>query len=270
MAVSKVVESSTVGGKGQSKFSARATEEMIGLLRIHDGEQRPLAKSGYVDVLGGTDAIGPHPGQQVFRKRIVVLVYERIWRPLVSRFFFGLRGPRAEAERRLTVNMLQLSRGDRVIDVGCGPGNYTRSLAQQTGDGLVVGIDASEAMVAAAARRGGGENLAYVRGDGSALPFADGQFDGACCVGVIHLIEDPMAALDEIVRVLSPGGRLAIGASCGPEGVPSRVRGGMTIFAPDELTAGLVARGCVEVDQRIIGRGQIVSARKPTGARVGD
>jgi SAM-dependent methyltransferase len=269
MTVSKVVKSTTVGGTEQSEFSSRATEEMIGLLRVRDGEQRPLAKSGYVDVLAGADAIGPHRGQQVFRKRIVVLVYERIWRPLVSRFFFGLRGPRAKAERQMTVNMLQLAPGDRVIDVGCGPGNYTRSLGQATGDGLVVGIDASEAMVAAAARRGGGANLAYLRGDGSALPFAEGQFDGACCVGVIHLIEDPMAALDEIVRVLSPGGRLAIAATCGREGAPARVRGGMTIFARNELVEGLSARGCVEIDQRIIGRGQIISARKPLGGHLG-
>jgi SAM-dependent methyltransferase len=254
---------------GQSNYSSPAIAEMVGLLQEKNGDRGSLFKDGYVDVLGSADPIGPHRGQQVFRKRVLVSIYERLWRPIVARFFFGLRGPRAAAELRLTVKMLEVSPGDRLIDVGCGPGNYTRGLAEAAGDGLVVGIDASEAMVAAAAKRGGGASLAYVRGDASALPFVDGQFDGACCVGVIHLIEDPMAALDEIVRVLSPGGRLTIAATCGREGASVRVRGGMTIFARNELTEELSARGCIEIGQRVIGRGQIVSARKPLEAHLG-
>jgi SAM-dependent methyltransferase len=241
---------------------------MVELLRpIEDSP--PSVDAGYVDVLGDCDAIGPHRGQQVFRKKILTLVYERFWRPIVARFFFGFRGPTAEEEKRLTIEMLAISPGDRIVDVGCGPGNYTRDLADASGTGLVVGIDASEAMVAAAARRSGGANLAYLRADACALPFEDGTFDAACSVGVIHMIEKPMQALAEIVRVLAPGGRLVVVASCAPPGQAGRVRGGVTVFTHDELTNALRERGLVRIDQRVVSRGQFVSARKPEASPVG-
>ncbi len=235
---------------------------MVGLLR-QEGNISPSVGSGYVDVLGDRDAIGPHRGQQVFRRRFLTVVYERFWRPLVSRFFFGFGGPTADEEKRLTVDLLEVSAGDRVIDVGCGPGNYTRDLASAAGGGLVVGIDASEAMVAAAAKRSANSNSAYLRADACALPFEDGAFDAACSVGVIHLIERPMLALEEMVRVLAPGGRLAVVASCARKGQPAHARGGVTVFAQDELTSALRDHGLVDIRQRIVRRGQFVSARKP-------
>jgi SAM-dependent methyltransferase len=239
-------------------------EQMMGLLKPMDGTS-PVGSGyvGYVDVLGDQDAIGPHRGQQVFQRRFVTLVYEGLWRPLVSKFFLGLGGPNAEDEMRLTLDMLAVSPGDRVIDVGCGPGNYTRRLAAAAGDGLVIGIDASEVMVATAAKRSSGTNTAYMRADGCALPFEDGTFDAACSVGVIHMIERPMAALEEIVRVLAPGGRLAVATTCAKEGKPRRARAGLTTFAHGEVSGALRELGLVDIDQRGIGRGQFVSARKP-------
>jgi ubiquinone/menaquinone biosynthesis C-methylase UbiE len=161
--------------------------------------------------------------------------------------------------------MLELSPEDRVIDVGCGPGNYTRRLAEAAPEGLAVGIDASEAMVAAAAKRSGRENCAYLRADACELPFADGSFDAVCSVGVVHLIEQPMSAVEEMVRVLAPGGRMAIVATCAREGRPRRQRAGLTVFARGELMDALRARGLVDVRQRVVRRGQFVSARKPEG-----
>jgi SAM-dependent methyltransferase len=222
-----------------------------------------VSKAGYFDVLGDHDPIGPHRGQQVFRRKLLSLIYERIWRPIVTRFFFGLVGLGAAKERRLTLDALDISRGDRALDVGCGPGNYTRDLASASESGPVVGIDASEAMVAAAAKRGGAANLTYFRADAAALPFRDGAFDAACSVGVIHMVEEPEAAIGEMTRVLAPGGRLVIMASCTPPGRPRRVRGGVTFFTRDELTGALRERGLVEVDRRLFRRCQIVSARKP-------
>jgi SAM-dependent methyltransferase len=226
---------------------------------------KPVNVDGdYLDVLGERDPIGPRRGQQVFRSKALPKVYERFWRPAVSRFFLGLSGPGATKERRIALEMLDVHEGDQVIDVGCGPGNYTRYLARAAGDGLTIGLDASEAMVAAAAGRGGGENIAYLRGDACELPFDDESFDIACTLGVIHMIDTPLVALDEMVRVLAPGGRLVVLASCARKGRPRRERGGVTIFARDELTGALRKHGLVEIEQRVIRRGQFVSARKPS------
>lgn len=252
----------------ETNGSSSGIDEMVSLLRpVRDSP--PAVTSGYVDVLGDRDAIGPHLGQQVFRRKMLVFIYERLWRPLVSRFFLGFRGPKAIEEKRLAVEMLGVSPGDRVIDVGCGPGNYTRDLAEAAGSGFVVGIDASEAMLAVAAKRHGTANSAFLRADACVLPFGDGVFDAACSVGVIHMVEKPMVALEEMVRVLSPGGRLVILASCAPRGRPGRARAGLTIFGHDELTGALRDRGLVEVEQRVVRRGQFVSARKPEEASVG-
>jgi SAM-dependent methyltransferase len=248
-------------GVKETNFSSSGIDEMASLLKLADDSQ-PLMNSGYVDVLGERDAIGPHLGQQVFRRKFLALIYERFWRPLVSRFFFGFGGPTASEERQLTMEMLAVSPGDRVIDVGCGPGNYIGDLAAAAGSGLVVGTDASEAMVAAATKRNSSANSAYLRADACALPFEDGTFDAACSVGVIHMIEKPMLAFAEMVRVLAPGGRLTVVVSCAPPGEPGYARGGVTVFAHDEVTGALRDHGLVDIDQRMIRRGQFVSARK--------
>ena len=53
-------------------------------------------------------------------------------------------------------------------------------------------------------------NLTLVRGDATALPFRDASFDAVCCFAALHLFADPFAALDEMRRVLRPGGRIAL------------------------------------------------------------
>src|SRR6185295_2882108 len=201
-----------------------AVVQAAGLLKTDDGVE---LGGDYLDVLGEHDPIGPHRGQQVFRTRFVPKVYERYWRPTVSRFFFGFSGPSEEVERRFVLGMMRIGDGDQVIDVGCGTGNYTRHLARAAGEGLTVGLDASEAMVAAAAARSDRENLAYLRGDACALPFADESFDVACSVGVIHMVEEPLVALGEMVRVLAPGGRLAVVVSCARKERHRGKRGGI-------------------------------------------
>ena len=238
-----------------------AVVQVAGLLRPDEAVD---VDGEYLDVLGSRDPIGPHRGQQVFRSRVLPKVYERFWRPIVLRLFVGLSGPRAAEEQRIAMEILAVEPGEQVLDVGCGPGNYTRPLARAAGDGLTVGLDASEAMVAAAAERGGGENLAYLRGDACALPFDDESFDVACSVGVIHMVTEPLVALAEMTRVLAPDGRLVVLATCGRHGKPRRERAGLTIFSRDELTGALAEQGMTEIEQRIIGRGQVVSARKPS------
>jgi SAM-dependent methyltransferase len=250
-------------------ISATALARLEGLLRPGATPFENRGGEGYVDLLGEGNAIGRHPGQRVFGSRFLPVVYERLWRPIVARTVFGRRLRVAE-EQRITLDLLELSPADKVIDVGCGTGNYTRYLADSAPDGLVVGIDASEAMIAAAGKRGGGVgNLAYVRGDAGNLPFPDCEFDAVCCVGVLHMLDRPLDALAEMVRVLAPGGRLAVLTSY-RKSSSSRVRSGVTFFGRDQVGDALAHHGCGEIHQRVLGRAQFISAQKPVRVSVGD
>jgi SAM-dependent methyltransferase len=218
----------------------------------------------FLDVLGKRDPISPYRAHQAFRGKFMPKIYERYWRPAISRIFFGLSGPTAEEERQMALEMMQIREGDQVIDVGCGTGNNTRHLAQAAGEGLTVGLDASEAMLSAAVARSNRENLAYLRGDACALPFEDETFDVACSVGVVHMIEEPLLALTEMARVLAPGGRLVVVASCARKDRHRGARRGVIIFGKDELTDALRERGLQDIEQKVVWQGQFVVAQKPS------
>jgi SAM-dependent methyltransferase len=225
---------------------------------------------GYLDLLGGRDPTGTHPAQRLMVSRALPLIYQRFWRPLGGRLLMGLTGPGTEEEHRMALSMLSIEPGDRVLDVACGPGNFTRDFGRAASEGLVVGIDASGPMLDVAVRDTTSDNVAYIRGDACALPFRDASFDAVCCFAALYLIEEPMQALAEIVRVLAPGGRVALLASCNRGPLPARttnamVRGvtGVRIFGRDELKQALIDDGLVDVDQRVAGLAQFLSGRRP-------
>ncbi len=246
-----------------------AVEQMLALF---EPARRPAVahvEDGYLDLLGEEDPTGAHPGQRLMLSGALALIYERLWRPLGGRLLMGAAGPGTRDEHRMALSMLDLTANDRVLDVACGPGNFTRGFARATGEGLVVGLDASKTMLAVAARNNDGANLAYVRGDACALPFRDGSFDAICCFAALYLIQEPMRALDEIVRVLAPGGRVALLSSCNRGPLPASATNavvqslsGVRIFARDELTRALRDRGLTDVEQHVVGLAQFVSARK--------
>jgi ubiquinone/menaquinone biosynthesis C-methylase UbiE len=160
-----------------------------------------------------------------------------------------------------------------VLDVACGPGNFSREFAHAAGDdGLVVGIDASPTMLARGARdakAAGTGTLALIRGDATALPFEDASFDCACCFAALHLFESPMQALDEIRRVLAPGGRVAIMTSVRRQVTVKPMKplveraSGMRVFESDEITGALAERGFEAVRSRVSGMIQFVGGRLP-------
>ncbi|MGH9102344.1 MAG: class I SAM-dependent methyltransferase [Acidimicrobiales bacterium] len=96
----------------------------------------------------------------------------------------------------------------RVLDVGAGEGQLSR-LALGGGAGFVVGVDPTWGQVAEAARRGGGPS--YVRGGAGALPFPPRSFDAVVVCLVLEHVEALDEALEELARVLVPGGRLLLG-----------------------------------------------------------
>jgi SAM-dependent methyltransferase len=243
-------------------ISPVAMQRMIGVLEPEIGSQW-RAEEGHIDLLGERDPIGPSLMQQSMRSRIVPRIYERVWRPVLSRSFYGLFGPRHADECRIALGMLDISPDDFVLDVGCGPGNFTREFARVASDGLVVGLDASETMLSVAVKREATPNLAYVRGDACALPFGESSFDAVCCFGTLHLVNDPIKALDEMTKVLAPGGRLGLMATWNRKGPSPGVKKGIRVFGREELTNALADRGFAAIDQRVARWGQFVSARKP-------
>ena len=108
---------------------------------------------------------------------------------------------------------LALTATDRLLDVGCGTGAATRAASVVAA--YAVGIDLSSEMLREAAQRTDGfENVAFIRADAEALPFADASFTAAICTNSFHHYPDPARAIREIVRVLAPGGRLVVGDPC--------------------------------------------------------
>ena len=114
--------------------------------------------------------------------------------------------------RRLVQDAIAAAPGERILDVGCGPGFYVAELLERVGrDGHVSGIDSSPPMLAIAARRVDGyENVELLEAPATALPFDSDSFDGAISVQVLEYVDDVALALREIHRVLRPGGRLVV------------------------------------------------------------
>jgi SAM-dependent methyltransferase len=230
-------------------------------------------KAGYLDLLGDAPPDSTGVTQDLMLTRLVPTIYGRWWRPALARAAKGVTGPGMSEEVRIARLFLGLTSGDRVLDVACGPGNFTREFAKAAGaDGLVVGIDASPTMLARGAdeaEQAGSRILALIRGDATALPFADGSFDCACCFAALHLFADPFAGLDEMRRVLAPGGRIAVMTSIRrpvtlPPLKPVVERlSGMRVFEPGEITGALGERGFVDVRQRVSGLVQFVGGRLP-------
>jgi ubiquinone/menaquinone biosynthesis C-methylase UbiE len=108
------------------------------------------------------------------------------------------------------VTKVALPAGSVVLDVGTGPGRVVRLIAAAYPTVEVEGIDLSPEMIARAtstAETTGTRNLRFQVGDVAALPFADGSVDLVVSTLSLHHWDDPAAGLNEIVRVLAPGGQ---------------------------------------------------------------
>jgi ubiquinone/menaquinone biosynthesis C-methylase UbiE len=108
---------------------------------------------------------------------------------------------------------LKLRAGLRVLDVGCGTGDYLRIMAPLVAPGPAVGVDLSATLVASAQRRtaAGQAPVSFQVGDACELPFADAAFDRVIAQQILLHLADPWQAVAEMRRVLWPGGLLLIG-----------------------------------------------------------
>jgi SAM-dependent methyltransferase len=97
--------------------------------------------------------------------------------------------------------------GQRVLDVGCGPGALTAELVRRLGPDAVSAVDPSEPFVAAARERHPG--VSVQRAAAEELPFEDGAFDAALAQLVVHFMADPVVGLREMARVTRTDGVVA-------------------------------------------------------------
>lgn len=112
------------------------------------------------------------------------------------------RGRREVIERAIAA--LELPAGGRILDAGCGSG---RNMVELSRRGVVTGVELSDTSVALARGRGAGE---VISGSVLEMPFADDSFDLATCLDVIEHLEDDLAALRELRRVVAPDGSLLV------------------------------------------------------------
>jgi arsenite methyltransferase len=118
----------------------------------------------------------------------------------------------AVRRRGLVREALGAATGDRILDVGCGPGFYCAELIEEVGpEGAVVGLDPAPAMLTLARRRCEGlGDITLEEGSADPLPVEDEGFDRAVCVQVMEYVEDVPSALGELHRALRPGGRVVV------------------------------------------------------------
>ncbi len=148
----------------------------------------------------------------------------------------------------------QLRPGERVVDIGSGAGLDSLIAAQMVGpDGQVIGVDMIRAMLETArksASEAGAGHVEFREGLAESLPVPDGWADVVISNGVLNLLPDKLAALQEMARVLKSGGRLQIGdilvRACGAGGRETADRSvdGLNCRSSAGSRTGGHGRGC--------------------------
>jgi SAM-dependent methyltransferase len=229
---------------------------------LADPPADPDVSKGYLDLLGAAedDGVSKNAGpiQAAWASPIGSMLYDNaqaLSRRLISAW-------------QLPIEWLNIPPGGTALDVGSGPGNVTASLARAAGpDGLALGIDISEPMLARAVRNEAGPQVGFIRADAQRLPLRDNTMDAVISTAVLQLVPSPAAALAEIARVLRPGGRLAIA-------VPTVGRlaqlwqllpsVGAHVFGDDEIADTLEDNGFAGVRVKSFGTFQWVRAKNAT------
>lgn len=111
------------------------------------------------------------------------------------------------------VDIANLTPGERVLDLACGTGVVARAAAGRVvPDGYVCGVDVNENMLAVARRAGA--DIEWLHADAGDTELPDASFDAAFCQQGLQFFSDRSAALRELHRVLTPGGRAVVATWC--------------------------------------------------------
>jgi ubiquinone/menaquinone biosynthesis C-methylase UbiE len=157
---------------------------------------------------------------------------------------------------RLAVDLASVSDGDRVVDVGCGPGNAVRAAAQRGAS--AVGVDPAPVMLRLArAVTGDHSNITWSQGSAEELPLATGWATVAWSLKTVHHWNDVSVGLAELGRVLASSGRLLVMERRVQPGATGLASHGWTERQAESFAAHCDAAGFegMRIDQRAVGRG---------------
>jgi ubiquinone/menaquinone biosynthesis C-methylase UbiE len=118
-----------------------------------------------------------------------------------------------QTSKQIMLERMCVVPGEAILEVGCGPGTDLFDLVGRVGPtGRLVGLDASEVMIAEARRRASvlGLPIVFEQGDVQALPFEDGSFDACRAARLLEHLPNPELALAEMVRVVRQAGRIVV------------------------------------------------------------
>lgn len=237
-----------------------ALDRALGLLS--DPPAEPDVSKGYLDLLSAPSAANADVAKNTG-------AIQAAWASPIGSLFYD--NAQAVARRfiaawQLPVDWLSIPPGGTALDVGCGPGSITAQLARAVGpDGLALGVDISEPMLARAVKAQAGSQVGFLRADAQRLPLRDQSVDAAVSIAVLQLIPDPAATLSEIARVLRPGGRLAVMV---PTLRPpfhlwrQLPTGGAHVFGEDEIGDILEDNGFDSVRTKSVGTFQWVRGKR--------
>ena len=179
-------------------------------------------RHGYLDLHpGGQEPVTPI--QHLMQFPPIVAVYEDVWRPLG--YFIASKHSFPKDVDRIA-SLIQRRHG-LILDLACGPGNFTRRIARLAPQSTVVGFDLSPQMLERAVRLTAKErlrNVFYVRGSALSLPFKPESFDAVTCCGALQLFQDQDQAVGEIARVLKTQGDFVCQTTLGPRKPPLWIR----------------------------------------------
>lgn len=230
-----------------------------------DRPESPDFSRGYLDLLGADsveDGLPTNNGvvQALWASGVGSMLYDQA-QALIRRFVSTVHNP---------IPWLDLPDGGVAVDVGSGPGNVTAALGASAGpDGLAVGVDISEAMLARAVHAAASSTVGFIRADAQRLPLRDEIAHGVVSIAALQLIPDPAAALAEMVRILRPGGRLAVMVPTTRGSMMARLfrlipnAGGAYFFTDDEIADTVEKYGMAKVRVRRYGSIQWIQGHKP-------
>jgi len=171
---------------------------------------------------------------------------------------------------RLVADLADVGPGDRVLDIGCGPGGAVREAARR--GAAVTGVDPAPLMLRVGrdlSRRRIRQKIVFVHGTAETLPLSDRTVTIAWAISSAHHWADVPAAFRELRRVLEPGGRLIIAEKLVRPGARGRAAHGFTQAQAAEIAAAAQSAGFADVwrDTRRAGRRTLtlVIARHPDG-----